>query len=308
MGFSFTENIGQGLILANFVLIINSDWGRALWQEHVLQRFSTAQIQTWGTYAVGFGITWIMYFIFFVIDMSQKPAAITDTKVQPAVPVTYAMYQKALPRVLFNSVILNACLAYAGSFSPLQLKVSVDEFPSTAIFLRDVAGCGLITEFGFYGAHYLFHHPSIYKHFHKIHHEFTAPMAIASTYAHPLEHVVANVLPIAVGPFILRSHILVAFCFTIMVPATLIFSIHHPLPTKLIEDTQGIINTACVHSGYLVPGFEPSLAHDYHHMKFNFCYGTSLGICDWMFGTTPTDAELESQYHARMAKVSKKVE
>ncbi|KAJ3267061.1 Chromosome 5 4 [Chytriomyces hyalinus] len=286
MGFSFTENIGQGLILANFVLFINSDWGKALWQEHVLQRFTTAQIQTWGTYVVGFGITWIMYAAFFVIDMSQKPASITNTKVQPAVPVTYAMYQKALPRVLFNSVILNACLAYAGSFSPLQLKVSVDEFPSTAIFLRDIAGCGLITEFGFYGAHYLFHHPSIYKHFHKIHHEFTAPMAIASTYAHPLEHVVANVLPIAVGPFILRSHILVAFCFTIM----------------------GIINTACVHSGYLVPGFEPSLAHDYHHMKFNFCYGTSLGICDWLFGTTPTDAELESQYHARMAKVSKKTE
>ncbi|KAJ3242097.1 Chromosome 5 4 [Chytriomyces hyalinus] len=286
MGFSFTENIGQGLILANFVLFINSDWGRAFWQEHVLQRFTTAQIQTWGTYAVGFGITWVMYAIFFVIDITQKPASITDTKVQPAVPVTFAMYQKALPRVLFNSVILNALLAYAGSFSPLQLKVSVDEFPSTAIFLRDVAGCGLITEFGFYSAHYLFHHPSIYKHFHKIHHEFTAPMAIASTYAHPLEHVVANVLPIAVGPFILHSHILVAFCFTIM----------------------GIINTACVHSGYLVPGFEPSLAHDYHHMKFNFCYGTSLGICDWLFGTTPTDAELESQYHARLAKAAKKVE
>ncbi|KAI8618627.1 hypothetical protein BC830DRAFT_1108042 [Chytriomyces sp. MP71] len=276
LDFKPSENLGQLLIIGSFLLLINSERGRAVWQEQVLARFSDAAVQAWGTFAVGFAITWTMYLIFFVIDLTGAPAFITSTKVQPAVPVTLDMYKKALPRVLFNSLVTNALLAYAGSFSPIQLKVSVQDFPTTLEFLRDIAVCGVVTEFGFYTAHYGFHHKSIYKYIHKIHHEFTAPMALVSTYAHPLEHVLANVLPIAIGPFLMRSHILVAFCFTIM----------------------GIVNTACVHSGYLVPFFEPCLAHDYHHMKFNYCFGTSLGICDWMFGTTPSEAELKQVYQS----------
>lgn len=40
----------------------------------------------------------------------------------------------------------------------------------------------------------LFHHPSLYKHYHKQHHEWTAPIGIVSIYAHPLEHVVNKLL------------------------------------------------------------------------------------------------------------------
>lgn len=41
----------------------------------------------------------------------------------------------------------------------------------------------------------LFHHPSLYKHFHKQHHEWTAPIGVVSIYAHPLEHMVSDPLP-----------------------------------------------------------------------------------------------------------------
>lgn len=38
----------------------------------------------------------------------------------------------------------------------------------------------------------LFHHPNLYKRFHKQHHEWTAPIGVVATYAHPLEHVVGG--------------------------------------------------------------------------------------------------------------------
>lgn len=38
-----------------------------------------------------------------------------------------------------------------------------------------------------YFAHRGLHHKSIYKHIHKLHHEFSAPFGLAAEYAHPIE-------------------------------------------------------------------------------------------------------------------------
>jgi hypothetical protein len=39
--------------------------------------------------------------------------------------------------------------------------------------------------------------------------QWTSPIGITSIYAHPVEHVLSNVLPIGIGPLLLGSHIVV---------------------------------------------------------------------------------------------------
>jgi len=141
------------------------------------------------------------------------------------------------------------------------------DLPSPRTLLLHLVGYALVDEVLFYFMHRLAHHRSLYKHVHKIHHEWTAPIALASDYCHPLEHLFVNVLPNIAYAVIFGSD---PFSYLIWW-----------LISYLASQTN--------HSGYRFPiadltkEAQPNF-HDLHHEKFNTNYG-SMGVLDWLCGT-----------------------
>lgn len=103
----------------------------------------------------------------------------------------------------------------------------------------------LVQESSFYYLHRLLHGGRLYRAVHKVHHYWQAPIAIAAIYCHPLEHLLANLLPVLLGPLLMGSHRSTISLWLILVHFV----------------------TLNDHSGYHFPGMPSPEFHDYHHLK-----------------------------------------
>lgn len=145
--------------------------------------------------------------------------------------------------------------------APFRCDVTL---PGPVEVMRDITLSVIIREILFYYIHRLFHHPSIYPIIHKPHHRFTVPVAPSAQYASVAEHLLANVMPIALPPLILNSHAVTLFLF------------------MALELAKSVV----VHSGYDFLA-EAGRKHDLHHEKFVVNFGL-IGLMDWLHKTDGT--------------------
>ncbi|KAL2868129.1 sterol desaturase family protein [Aspergillus lucknowensis] len=228
----------------------------------IVSSCSPLQIEFLGTLVVQIISFWIPSACYISLDY-LFPTFSQQHKIQPAPkqPTQKDIWE------CFKIVVKNQLISSALHLSLILLKQGQSSYridstlPTIPEVIRDFILCLLLRELLFYYSHRLLHRPYFYARIHKLHHKFTAPVALAAQYAHPLEQIFANALPISLPPQLLSSHVLTFWIFL----------------------AYELFNTATVHSGY---DFfrETARMHDLHHEKFNLNYG-SIGLCDWIHGT-----------------------
>ena len=87
------------------------------------------------------------------------------------------------------------------------------------------------------------------------------PVALAATYAHPIEYIECNLASIGIPPLIFKSHVIIKNAFYSHV----------------------VIDTLLHHSGYHLLFLQSSEYHDYQNLKFDQNVGSFL-LLDWLNG------------------------
>jgi sterol desaturase/sphingolipid hydroxylase (fatty acid hydroxylase superfamily) len=231
----------------------------------LLERMSGTTLAIFGTAVVQLILYWSLSGFFWYMDL-YRPTLFHRWKVQPSQRPSAADYLKCAKQVLFNQFAVAAPMLVLQHYLMIWRTdgsyILAEAWPSFWTFFCDILLILLVEEIVFYYFHRLAHHPYLYKHIHKRHHEFTSPVGMAATYAHPLEHFFCNLAPVHLGPLLCGSH----------------------LSTASVWYVIAVMSTINTHSGYHLPFLPSPEAHDFHHFAFGNNFGM-LGILDWFHGT-----------------------
>lgn len=181
-----------GLLLASRPLLLTS------WWSHLTNAYSPLTLTGVIIPLVTLAIYWTHGLLHLVIDITRW-SPLYKYKIQPdkhlnvsILPTLFLTLIKVQTLVFLPLCYLLGHISVTSSYG---LWTDHLELPSNRTLLLHILGAALVDEIFFYTAHRLAHHRSVYQHVHKIHHQWTAPIALASDYCHPLEHLFVNVLP-----------------------------------------------------------------------------------------------------------------
>jgi sterol desaturase/sphingolipid hydroxylase (fatty acid hydroxylase superfamily) len=215
-------------------------------------------------YFIHQAIYWGMSAAFGYVDKHDKPAFIARYRIQSGKrrqpPWSKVWRNLAVSQLLLSPVmmvLLWGALKLRG-WSPVSPLPTI---PSTLLQLAGLMACGVTW---FYFSHRFLHRPWWMKRVHRIHHEFRTSSAIASIYAHPVEFIFGNFLTLGLGVVVVAPSLPVLYLWTIL-------AMH---------------NVVAHHSGYAVPWLPWAVHHDWHHYRFNECFGNT-GFWDRLLGTEP---------------------
>ena len=170
--------------------------------------------------------------------------------------------------LLTNQLVVIPFLALLTNLRERE-TVRVDHnYPEYFEIFWQICLCLLLEDFGFYWSHRILHHDKLYPHIHKIHHKYKVTASWSSEFAHPIEFIIGNALPVHLGALVLRSRM-------------------HILTTAMFLCLR-ILKTTDAHCGFdfkwspfkmfFLAG--DSVFHDYHHYKFKGNYGSFLRFWD----------------------------
>ncbi|TPX61579.1 hypothetical protein SpCBS45565_g07215 [Spizellomyces sp. 'palustris'] len=229
----------------------------------ITNKFSDRSLFLYGTFSVQFFVFWIPSLLYLLVDV-YRPSFLHRYKIQPEVHAPSKLLRRCAALVLFNQFFVAGPLLWLTYPFMLRRGVHISPtLPSPLEIVRDFTISLIVEEILFYYSHRLLHARPIYKYIHKLHHQFTAPVGMSAEYAHPIEHVLSNIVPVVVGPILMGSH----------------------LVTMWLWLSMALFTTVTVHAGYDSP-LHRGIArfHDMHHEKFTSCFGV-MGALDLLHGT-----------------------